>query len=150
MPDPCPCDLDGICTCRIGSTGEKCNQCEEGYYDIDINDSLATCTGKSTDSIICAHKPASECVVSDCACNINGSLKLDDSVCHSTEPCPCDVKGACTCSKGFNGDKCDECESGYFDLNENELDSSVSCSGNLKYFDPDMSPTILWSILKLT
>ena len=66
---------------------------------------------------------------SDCACNINGSLKLDDSVCHSTEPCPCDVKGACTCSKGFTGDKCDECETGYFDTDGNNFDSSSTCTG---------------------
>ena len=66
----------------------------------------------------------------ECACNVNGSLKLDDSVCQSTEPCPCDVNGKCTCSEGFNGEKCAECEAGYFDLNESELDSSVSCSGN--------------------
>ena len=48
LTDPCPCDSDGLCTCRIGSTGEKCNQCEAGYY---INDSFATCAGKSFYSV---------------------------------------------------------------------------------------------------
>ena len=32
LTDPCPCDSDGLCTCRIGSTGEKCNQCEVIHF----------------------------------------------------------------------------------------------------------------------
>ena len=65
----------------------------------------------------------------DCECYIDGSLKADGSICTSTDPCPCDLNGACTCGIGYMGNKCDECKSGYFDLDGNEVDSITSCIG---------------------
>ena len=65
----------------------------------------------------------------DCPCNINGSLKNDDSACTPTDPCPCDSNGVCTCSIGYTGDNCVECETGYFDLDGNNFDSSSTCAG---------------------
>ena len=46
--DPCPCSSNGICTCRIGYTGDNCVECEAGYFDTDGNhfDSSSTCAGK--------------------------------------------------------------------------------------------------------
>ena len=65
----------------------------------------------------------------DCPCNINGSLKNDDSACTPTDPCPCDSNGVCTCSIGYTGDNCVECETGYFDSDGNNFDSSSTCTG---------------------
>ena len=65
----------------------------------------------------------------DCACYIDGSLKDNGSICTSTDPCPCDSNGACACGVGYIGNKCDECKSGYFDLDGNESNSITSCIG---------------------
>ena len=66
----------------------------------------------------------------DCACYIDGSLNALGFVCTSTEPCPCQSKGVCNCVTGFTGDKCDNCELGYYDADGNESDSTTSCKGN--------------------
>ena len=65
----------------------------------------------------------------ECACYVDGSLKADGSICSSTDPCPCDSNGACACGVGYIGNKCDECKSGYFDLDGNESNSITSCTG---------------------
>ena len=65
----------------------------------------------------------------DCDCYIDGSLKDDGSICTSTDPCSCDSNGACACGVGYIGNKCDECKSGYFDLDGNESNSITSCTG---------------------
>ena len=68
-------------------------------------------------------------IVLDCACSIGGSLKSDGSICRATDPCPCDTNGICSCEIGHAGDKCDECETGYYDT-----DDSSSCIGKyIKY-----------------
>ena len=68
-------------------------------------------------------------VVLDCACSIVGSLKSDGSFCSATDPCPCNTNGICSCEIGHAGDKCDECETGYYDT-----DGSSSCIGKyIKY-----------------
>ena len=65
----------------------------------------------------------------DCACYIDGSLNALGFVCTSTEPCPCQSKGVCNCVTGFTGDKCDNCELGYYDSDGNESDFTTSCTG---------------------
>ena len=56
-------------------------------------------------------------------------MKDDGSICTSTDPCSCDSNGACACGVGYIGNKCDECKSGYFDLDGNESNSITSCIG---------------------
>ena len=65
----------------------------------------------------------------DCGCYNSGSLKDDGSDCNSNEPCPCHFNGACTCAIGYNGDKCDQCDSGYYQ-DENNSDFIATCTGN--------------------
>ena len=65
----------------------------------------------------------------DCACYIDGSLKVDGSDCTSNDVCPCDANGLCTCGIGYTGEKCDKCETGYYDFDGNDLDGSASCTG---------------------
>ena len=88
--DPCPCDDNGICNCGTGYMADKCNECIVGYYDTDDSDvdAMANCT--------------------ECLCNIDGSLKTDNSTCTSDEPCPCDSTGVCSCKDGYYGEKCDQ------------------------------------------
>ena len=65
-------------------------------------------------------------LVVDCACSLVGSLNSDGSLCSTTDPCPCDTNGICSCEKGHTGDKCDDCESGYYGT-----DGSSSCTGTI-------------------
>ena len=130
--DECPCDTNGLCSCGIGYTGEKCDKCVSGYYDFDGNDldGSATCSGKFILNIAYKfwHSIMTYNII-DCSCHFDGSLKTDGSVCISTDPCPCSSSGTCNCGIGFKGEKCDECEPGYYDLDENESTSGVSCTG---------------------
>ena len=79
----------------------------------------------------------------DCACYIDGSLKADGSICTSTDPCPCEANGACTCGIGYIGNKCDECKSGFFDLDGNESDSITSCTGKSAIIRISITHTLL-------
>ena len=54
--------------------------------------------------------------IKECSCNVDGSLNSDGSKCTSTDKCPCNTDGICTCKIGYTGDKCDECEASYFNL----------------------------------
>ena len=65
----------------------------------------------------------------DCACNLFGSWKPDGSVCTPNKPCPCNSNGMCKCGIGFTGDKCESCQSGYFDLDHDDTDDSAICIG---------------------
>ena len=66
----------------------------------------------------------------DCGCFIDGSLKADGSICTSIDPCPCNSEGICTCETGYIGDKCNQCDLGYYDVDENDSDSLATCTGN--------------------
>ena len=70
----------------------------------------------------------------DCGCFIDGSLKADGSICTSIDPCPCNSEGICTCETGYIGDKCNQCDSGYYDADENDSDSLATCTGNKNAF----------------
>ena len=70
----------------------------------------------------------------DCGCNFDGSLKTDASACLSSDPCPCDSNGICTCQLGYTGDKCNECETGYHDADGSFSDGNSTCTGD--YINP--------------
>ena len=67
--------------------------------------------------------------ISDCGCYIDGSIKADGSFCTSTDSCPCNGNGVCTCRIGYFGEKCEKCKVGYYDADGNDSDTSASCKG---------------------
>ena len=49
----------------------------------------------------------------------------------------CSLSGVCTCNTGYSGDKCDTCQSGYF----NQTGSGSNCTGNIfasKYIESSL------------
>ena len=66
---------------------------------------------------------------SDCGCYIDGSIKADGSFCTSTDSCPCNGNGVCTCRIGYFGEKCEKCKVGYYYADGNDSDTSASCKG---------------------
>ena len=71
-----------------------------------------------------------------CACNLFGSWKPDGSVCTPNKPCPCNANGMCKCGIGFTGDKCESCQTGYFDLDHDDTDGSAICIGRYGFLTP--------------
>ena len=41
----------------------------------------------------------------------------------SSEICPCDSNGLCTCGINYYGDKCEKCEKGFYDSDGNNSDT---------------------------
>ncbi|OAF70039.1 Jagged and Delta protein [Intoshia linei] len=117
-------DISGECICKKQYAGEKCNKCNEGFYN--YPECLkCDCSIDGTQSQLCEVgggqcpcKPLyrglncnkcklgrfkfPECI--ECKCNKAGSINAN-----------CDNEiGQCECKQGFNGLNCDICEDGYF------------------------------------
>ena len=83
------CDTtNGVCECRDGYNGTKCDQCADGFF---------TTSQPGSASTIC----------SKCGCNPEGT---------SNDECNTD-NGYCTCKDGYEGIKCNQCSTGYFNSN---------------------------------
>ena len=84
------CDFSGKCPCKVGYTGKKCDQCQNGYS----KDRSGACKS--------------------CQCNSNGSVSLN---CNSNGRCSCKsgyTADKCNqCKKGYSGDKCVECPNNF-------------------------------------
>ncbi|XP_055907050.1 laminin subunit alpha-2 isoform X2 [Eupeodes corollae] len=123
-------DSEYVCTqCPTGYTGDHCEMCDDGYYGnpTEIGSQCLPCpcdggpcdifTGKcitcsgNTEGWHCERckmgywgDPAVGC--ESCDCYAEGS---DSDVCDS-------VNGQCLCKPRFGGQKCDECEIGFADV----------------------------------
>ena len=142
--DPCPCDSNGSCKCGIGYAGDKCDECEAGYFDLDGNGAnlVASCSGNQINTDLSSWNSIFWFrIYVDCGCNYDGSLKSDGSTCLSSDSCPCDSNGFCTCQSGYTGDKCNECETGYYDVDGDTSDDSATCAGN--YINIDINQLVI-------
>ena len=62
-----------------------------------------------------------------CECNSQGSIRHDGSPCYNK--C-CNDNGSCTCKKGYTGDKCNDCDEGYYEVDN--INGEIICSGVYK------------------
>ncbi|XP_076120651.1 laminin subunit beta-4 [Alosa pseudoharengus] len=129
LDSPCFCDEEtGQCPCRTGVTGPLCNECEDGYWNLDgdagcqpcrcdPDHSLNNVCDKVTGQCPCLPEyggqhcyecaenyfgnPDVQCLY--CDCNMEGTLRP-----------ACDVDtGECRCRPGVMGILCDECAPGH-------------------------------------
>jgi len=90
------CSLDGKCSCKEGVVGDKCDMCEANYWDFP---SVADVGCKS------------------CKCMVEGS--------YNNEP-KCNVmNGNCDCKQNVEGQKCDACKPGHFEIS---MDNDFGCT----------------------
>ena len=83
--------MHGICTCTQHFSGDKCDQCKEGYGEYP---NCHQCTKSYYGYPNCKA----------CSCFANGSKNTT-----------CNVEtGVCECNENFAGDKCDICAQGFF------------------------------------
>ena len=85
------CNHNGICTCKPNVSGDKCDQCQDGYINFPNCDQCDT-----------NYHGFPDCKV--CTCNPQGS-----------ETTTCDIEtGECTCKAKVSGTNCDTCEEGSY------------------------------------
>ena len=89
--DGLDCNHNGICTCKPNISGDKCDQCQEGYINFPHCDQ---CDDNYHGYPNC--KP--------CSCNPQGSENMT-----------CDkATGKCVCKANVFGDNCDKCPDGLY------------------------------------
>ena len=102
-------DNDGACTCKVGYSGVKCENCDEGFF----RDEEGNCIGKSTFCCLptLQNIPKLSFEIIECGCDAT----------KGSEDVQCDPTGQCPCKDSYIGLKCDICEDYYF------LDASGTC-----------------------
>ena len=89
--DGLDCNVHGKCTCNQHVTGDKCEQCLNGYKTHPKCDECDTNFFGYPDC-----KP--------CTCNEKGSQNITCNV----------ITGACECKENVTGENCDRCAHGFF------------------------------------
>ncbi|KAM9375661.1 laminin subunit beta-4 [Pholidichthys leucotaenia] len=129
LGSPCFCDpTTGRCPCRRGVTGDLCDRCEDGFWNLDGASGCqpCSCDPANTLSNVC------DKVTGQCPCSPEfGGRQCDE--CGENHfgnpdlqciPCDCNLKGTkrpscdpetgeCLCRSGVTGTFCDQCAPGY-------------------------------------
>ncbi|XP_034391852.1 laminin subunit beta-4 isoform X2 [Cyclopterus lumpus] len=129
LGSPCFCNSrTGQCPCRTGVVGTLCDECVDGYWNLDGASGCQTCSCDSVNSFsnIC-NKVTGHCLCQpefggrqcdECGENHFGNpdrqcISCDCNV-EGTERPSCDPEtGECLCRVGVSGIFCDECAPGY-------------------------------------
>ncbi|XP_068452578.1 laminin subunit beta-4 [Clinocottus analis] len=129
LGSPCFCDSrTGQCPCRTGVMGALCDECEDGYWNLDGASGCQACSCDSVNSFsnMCS-KVTGQCPCrpefggrqcDECGENHFGNPDLQCISCdcnvEGTERPSCDPEtGECLCRVGVAGIFCDECAPGY-------------------------------------
>ncbi|KAL2093324.1 hypothetical protein ACEWY4_010636 [Coilia grayii] len=129
LDSPCFCDQEtGQCPCRTGVAGALCNECDDGYWNLDGDSGCQPCQCDPDHSVshIC-DKITGQCPCLpeyggqqcfECAENYFGNPDIQCLYCdcnmEGTLRPACDVDtGECRCRPGVMGILCDECAPGH-------------------------------------
>ncbi|XP_048258912.1 usherin-like [Haliotis rufescens] len=91
--------VDGQCSCKVLVEGRQCDRCKQGYYNLRA-DNPAGCL--------------------PCQCNSHGTVG-GEATCDA-------LTGKCNCKKNVQGDRCDQCQFGFFNLTVNNPDGCNPCN----------------------
>ena len=92
----------GQCSCKEGVIGRKCDQCADGYHTLTQNG----CT-------------------SSCNCSVEGTPPLLWHKCNNNT-------GVCSCKLNVEGNNCDRCKSGFFNLSQSNPQGCEQCACDTK------------------
>ncbi|XP_072241454.1 laminin subunit beta-4 [Leuresthes tenuis] len=129
LESPCFCDQRmGRCPCRKGVVGEFCDECEDGFWNLDGPSGCQPCSCHPVNAFsnIC-DKVSGQCLCrpefggtqcDECGENHFGNPDLQCISCdcnlEGTERPSCDLEtGECICRTGVTGIFCDECAPGF-------------------------------------
>ncbi|XP_070813494.1 usherin [Pituophis catenifer annectens] len=94
--------IGGKCNCKRHVSGRQCNQCQEGFYNLqEFNPDGC----------------------SSCSCNASGTVD-GDTTCHQNS-------GQCKCKENVIGLRCDQCKSGYKVIQNIKQDGCEPCLCNI-------------------
>lgn len=134
------CDYQtGECDCRPNVTGNTCDSCATGYYNLTTNGcSNCSCSQYATSEICnengdcnCPENvtppKCSECEDGFYGLSINGCMSCGCNINASTSKV-CDKEtGNCNCTEGAIGPKCTECPDTHYEANGFGQDYCVEC-----------------------
>ena len=142
--------VSGQCSCKPGSTGRKCDQCEDGYHSLTQNGCTScNCSAAGTQPSLLdkCNKNTGQC---DCKLNVEGTncdqckqgfYNLLQSNPQGCTQCTCDTKGTvggsgeceqqsgnCTCKLLVVGQRCNQCKLGTYGLNQSNPNGCQPCN----------------------
>ncbi|KAM6459617.1 usherin [Liasis olivaceus] len=94
--------IGGNCNCKRHVTGRQCNQCREGFYNLQEFNPYGC---------------------SPCGCNASGTVD-GDTTCHQ-------ISGQCKCKENVIGLRCDQCKFGYKFIQDIKQDGCEPCLCNI-------------------
>jgi len=93
--------VSGQCSCKPGSIGRKCDQCEDGYHSLTQNG------------------------CSSCNCSAAGTQPSLLNKCDKNT-------GRCDCKLNVEGNNCDQCKQGFYNLSQSNPQGCVQCACDIK------------------
>ncbi|KAM4814939.1 usherin-like, partial [Thomomys bottae] len=150
--------IGGQCNCKRHVSGRECNQCQNGFYNLQEleSDGCSPCncnTSGTIDGDITCHQNSGQC---KCKANVIGlrceQCNLGFKFLRSfngdgCEPCQCNFQGSvnkfcnplsgkCECKKGVKGLQCDTCRENFYGLDGTgckacDCDAAGSLSGTV-------------------
>lgn len=142
--------VSGQCSCKPGSIGRKCDQCEDGYHSLTQSGcSSCNCSAAGTQPSLLnkCDKNTGRC---DCKLNVEGNncdqckqgfYNQSQSNPQGCVQCACDIKGTaggsgqceqqsgnCTCKPLVVGQRCNQCKLGTYGLNQSNPNGCQPCN----------------------
>ncbi|XP_040165290.1 laminin subunit alpha-1 isoform X1 [Anopheles arabiensis] len=141
------CDVTtGQCICKPRYGGRRCDECDVGYGNLDLDCPACACNVNGSVSTVC------NVVSGQCECNVGTEgihcdrcreefFGLSDEQPGACEGCNCHPKGSlgqgcnqktgqCHCKPSIEGRQCNLCRKGYWDLNSGNGCIPCSCDTN--------------------